>query len=59
MAGAEGGTRTPTGFPTTPSRWRVCQFHHFGTGEVACRWGVPVCQAEGRPTTQGNLRLLA
>ncbi len=30
--GAEGGTRTPTGFPTTPSRWRVCQFHHFGTG---------------------------
>src|SRR5213593_977828 len=29
--GAEGGTRTPTGFPTTPSRWRVCQFHHFGT----------------------------
>jgi hypothetical protein len=30
-SGAEGGTRTPTGFPTTPSRWRVCQFHHFGT----------------------------
>jgi hypothetical protein len=30
MNGAEGGTRTPTGFPTTPSRWRVCQFHHFG-----------------------------
>src|SRR3990172_5522586 len=23
--GAEGGTRTPTGFPTTPSRWRVYQ----------------------------------
>jgi hypothetical protein len=20
---AEGGTRTPTGFPTTPSRWRL------------------------------------
>src|SRR5436309_10076166 len=31
LFGAEGGTRTPTGFPTTPSRWRVCQFHHFGT----------------------------
>ena len=31
--GAEGGTRTPTGCPTTPSRWRVCQFHHFGTRE--------------------------
>ena len=31
LHGAEGGTRTPTGFPTTPSRWRVCQFHHFGT----------------------------
>jgi hypothetical protein len=29
--GAEGGTRTPTSFLTTPSRWRVCQFHHFGT----------------------------
>jgi hypothetical protein len=28
--GAEGGTRTPTGLPTTPSRWRVYQFHHFG-----------------------------
>jgi hypothetical protein len=32
--GAEGGTRTPTGFPTTPSRWRVCQFHHFGMGGI-------------------------
>lgn len=29
--GAEGRTRTDTGFPTTPSRWRVYQFHHFGT----------------------------
>jgi hypothetical protein len=25
VCGAEGGTRTPTGFPTTPSRWRVYQ----------------------------------
>ena len=37
--GAEGGTRTPTGCPTTPSRWRVCQFHHFGTGKVQNRTG--------------------
>src|SRR5579859_1899278 len=28
--GADGETRTPTGFPTTPSRWRVYQFHHVG-----------------------------
>ena len=28
--GAEGRTRTGTGMPTTPSRWRVYQFHHFG-----------------------------
>src|SRR3990170_5076291 len=29
--GAEGGTRTPTGFPTTPSRCRVCMFQLFPT----------------------------
>ena len=29
-SGADGETRTPTGFPTTPSRWRVYQFHHVG-----------------------------
>src|ERR1041385_4708230 len=28
--GAEGGTRTPTGFPIRPSNVRVYQFHHFG-----------------------------
>src|SRR5438046_1537060 len=28
--GADGETRTHTGFPTTPSRWRVYQFHHIG-----------------------------
>ena len=28
--GAEGGTRTRTGFPTRPSNVRVYQFHHFG-----------------------------
>ena len=26
---AEGGTRTRTTLVTTPSRWRVYQFHHF------------------------------
>ena len=41
IRGAEGGTRTPTGFPTTPSRWRVCQFHHFGTGKVQVCSGLP------------------
>src|SRR3954464_11613314 len=30
VSGADGETRTPTGFPTTPSRWRVYQFHHVG-----------------------------
>ena len=30
MNRAEGGTRTPTGLPATPSRWCVYQFHHFG-----------------------------
>ena len=28
--GAEGGTRTPTGYPTRPSNVRVYQFRHFG-----------------------------
>lgn len=28
--GADGRTRTVTGYPTTPSRWRVYQFHHIG-----------------------------
>jgi hypothetical protein len=27
---AEGGTRTPMPRGATPSRWCVCQFHHFG-----------------------------
>ena len=27
---AEGGTRTPIGYPTRPSNVRVYQFHHFG-----------------------------
>src|SRR5687767_5192001 len=27
---AEGGTRTRTPCGATPSRWCVCQFHHFG-----------------------------
>ena len=31
--GAEGGTRTPTGFPIRPSNVRVYQFHHFGEDE--------------------------
>src|SRR3954451_16256991 len=30
ISGADGETRTRTGFPTTPSRWRVYQFHHIG-----------------------------
>ncbi len=29
--GADGGTRTRTGLPATPSRWCVYQFHHIGT----------------------------
>lgn len=28
--GADGRTRTDTAFATTPSRWRVYQFHHIG-----------------------------
>ncbi len=28
--GADGRSRTGTGCPTTPSRWRVYQFHHIG-----------------------------
>ncbi len=27
----KGGFEPPRGLPTTPSRWRVYQFHHFGT----------------------------
>ena len=27
----KGGLEPPRASPTTPSRWRVCQFHHFGT----------------------------
>ncbi len=30
---AEGGTRTPTGYPTRPSNVRVCQFRHLGLGK--------------------------
>ena len=30
LNGADGQTRTGTGCPTTPSRWRVYQFHHIG-----------------------------
>ena len=30
IAGAEGGTRTPTSYLTRPSNVRVCQFRHFG-----------------------------
>ena len=26
----KGGFEPPRGLPTTPSRWRVYQFHHFG-----------------------------
>ena len=29
-SGADGETRTPTGYPTAPSRQRVYQFHHVG-----------------------------
>jgi hypothetical protein len=28
----KGGFEPPRGLPTTPSRWRVYQFHHFGIG---------------------------
>jgi hypothetical protein len=27
----KGGFEPPRGLPTTPSRWRVYQFHHFGS----------------------------
>ncbi len=33
-SGAEGGTRTRTGFPTRPSNVRVYQFHHFGAAAI-------------------------
>jgi hypothetical protein len=29
----KGGFEPPRGSPTTPSRWRVYQFHHFGKME--------------------------
>jgi hypothetical protein len=32
--GAEGRTRTGTACATTPSRWRVYQFHHFGNANL-------------------------
>jgi hypothetical protein len=35
--GAEGGTRTRTGYPTRPSNVRVYQFHHFGILQVLDR----------------------
>ena len=34
IVGAEGGTRTPTGYPIRPSNVRVYQFHHFGVGAL-------------------------
>jgi hypothetical protein len=30
----KGGFEPPRGLPTTPSRWRVYQFHHFGKMEI-------------------------
>jgi hypothetical protein len=30
----KGGFEPPRGSPTTPSRWRVYQFHHFGKMEI-------------------------
>ena len=33
----KGGFEPPRGWPTTPSRWRVYQFHHFGIGLVKVR----------------------
>ena len=32
--GADGETRTHTAFATTPSRWRVYQFHHVGSAKT-------------------------
>ena len=29
-------------FPTTPSRWRVYRFHHFGTWVIICLGVRPV-----------------
>src|SRR5207247_3896669 len=34
---AEGGTRTRMPRGATPSRWCVCQFHHFGFSKCALR----------------------
>jgi hypothetical protein len=53
--GAEGGTRTPTGFPTTPSRWRVCQFHHFGTETQVRSGGSPRCKKANHSGTLTSL----
>ena len=33
----KGGFEPPRGLPTTPSRWRVYQFHHFGINIVKPR----------------------
>jgi hypothetical protein len=30
----KGGFEPPRGSPTTPSRWRVYQFHHFGINHI-------------------------
>src|SRR3990170_2166810 len=30
----KGGFEPPRGLPTTPSRWRVYQFHHFGNIQI-------------------------
>ena len=45
-SGAEGGTRTPTGYPTRPSNVRVCQFRHFGAGRMMPP-AVARCQGRG------------
>src|SRR5262249_15786818 len=44
--GAEGGTRTPTGYPTRPSNVRVCQFRHFGVARMMPR-AARRCQGDG------------
>ena len=48
--GAEGGTRTPTGYPTRPSNVRVCQFRHFGAGRILPP-PLANCQGRGRDQT--------
>src|SRR6267142_2361659 len=46
---AEGGTRTRMPRGATPSRWCVCQFHHFGCFAIHSRalkpsMGAPFCR---------------